>query len=131
MGKTAIRAKARPEDIVQQQIVAHLTKVCRKLGIAFFSVPNESAMKGGDNKSKHALVQWLKGMGMIAGAQDIVILYKGGHAALLEVKSATGKQTPSQMEYETWVRRTDTPYFLVRSVEDVVTVFRVLGIIEK
>ncbi len=129
MGKT--RIKVISEDIVQQQIVAYLTTVSRKLGIAFFAVPNEAAMKGREGKSRFALIAYLKKMGLIAGAQDIVILYKGGHAALLEVKSAVGKQSPTQMEYETWVRRTDTPYFLVRSVENVETVFRVLGIIEK
>ncbi len=127
MGKTKI-TKQRPEDIVQQQVIAYLSAVATRLKIAFYAVLNESAMKGGDNKTKHRLVQWLKRMGMVPGAGDITLHYSGGRAAILEIKSATGRQSESQIDFARWIKRTDTPYYIIRSIKELETVLRILGI---
>jgi len=130
MGKQKIVAKQHPEDIVQQQVVAYLTAVARPLKIAFHSVPNEAAMKGRDGKAKYALILWLKKMALIKGAADLVIYYDHGHAAVLECKSPTGRQSECQIDFETWIRRpgVEVPYYLIRSIKELETVLRLLGI---
>ena len=87
-------------------------------------------MKSRDGKAKYRLIMWLKKMGMIKGAGDLVLLYSGGHAAILECKSAVGRQSESQIDFETWVRRpgVEVPYYIIRSLKELETVLRILGI---
>lgn len=54
----------------------------------------------------------------ITGTADIILI-DGGLAVFLEVKTKTGRQSPSQKEFEKKVTDAGAQYFIVRSVDDV------------
>lgn len=79
-------ARRRPEDIIQRAVVQHLTWRCTP-GVFAFHCPN-----GGARSAIEAAI--LKGLGVVAGVPDIIVI-KTGHAFALELK-APGGQTSDQ-----------------------------------
>jgi penicillin-binding protein-related factor A (putative recombinase) len=61
------------------------------------------------------------------GMADICLIYKG-LSVWFEVKTATGKQSPHQKEFQTQVESAGGFYFLVRSVEDAVYAIKQLKV---
>jgi hypothetical protein len=60
----------------------------------------------------------LKRMGMRPGAPDLVFV-KGWHVAFIELKSARGRQTATQRQFQSDCERIDVDYRVCRSLEEV------------
>ena len=61
----------------------------------------------------------LKREGVKAGVPDIAIVRGGGYVAFLEVKTAAGRLSNSQVEFKDWCGRNSVPYAVVRGIGDV------------
>lgn len=96
------------ESKIQAAIVKHLSAE----GIFCHSVPNEAA---GSNRIRQG--QMIT-MGLRPGVADLVVWLPEG-IAYVEVKTATGRQSPAQVRFQERCERAGIRYYLVRSVEDV------------
>lgn len=93
------------EDKIQAAIV---TSVRYKYPKAIlFAVPN-----GGWRSKLTAMI--LKATGVLRGVSDLIFIYKG-KIIFIEVKTATGKQTPEQIEFQKLVTDQGFPYWIMRS----------------
>lgn len=101
------------ESKIQQQIIQfyrnnyclkHHTPRC-----VIFSVPNES-------KSKQETLQKMA-IGMMPGVSDVVIV-REREVIFVEVKTPTGRQSPSQVRFQDTVEQLGFRYLLVRGLED-------------
>jgi len=121
---------ARPESLIQQQIVELLSTLAAVHDFVFFSVPNESFLLGGLNGSgkQFGTLATLKKMGMRPGAADLVIGHEG-KIYCMEVKDADGQQSADQLLFEAWCVRCGVPYVVVRSSGEVLYWLREWGII--
>ena len=119
------------ESTIQTEIVAFLSSISGKYRFSFFSVPNEAqAIEGGPrSKRRMAIAQTLRNMGLQPGANDLVICHDGRFYGL-EVKSATGRQSKKQKDFERWILRTKGKYEIARSVEECEKVLINWGIIK-
>lgn len=61
----------------------------------------------------------LKRMGLKSGLADIGLIRAGGWIALIEVKTAKGRLSPSQIELRDWCGANSVPYAVCRSIGDV------------
>lgn len=76
---------------------------------AIFSVPNESKDRN------ETMIK--KSMGLKAGVSDLIIL-RPCETIFVEVKTATGQQSPKQKEFQSIVEKLGYRYLLVRSLND-------------
>lgn len=83
------RRSARPEDAIQRAVFQHL-KARARSGVFAFHPAN-----GGKRKPIEAAI--LKGLGVVAGVPDVIILHNGRFFAL-ELKAGNGRPTANQME---------------------------------
>lgn len=101
------------ESAIQQSIVKfYRNNYCLKHHsprFLCFSVPNEG-------RSKQETIQKIA-IGMMPGVSDLVIV-SPGEVIFVEVKTPTGRQSPSQKEFQTTVEALGFRYILVRSLED-------------
>jgi hypothetical protein len=76
----------------------------------------------------------LKGMGVKAGAADVLILSpswkRDGHWEFvwIELKSATGSLSRDQKDWRDWCRSIGAPWFLCRSRDDVIAACEDAGV---
>ena len=96
----------------ESKIQADICQALQAAGHYFFSVPNESG--GRSTVGQMHLVA----MGLRAGAADLVVVLPAGEVVFLEVKNATGKQSPRQEHFQKRVESLGHKYFVVRSPED-------------
>jgi len=105
----------RPEENIQQQIVMWFrNKYCLKHHTpryAIFSVPNEAAYK---NK-KFILT------GLMQGVSDLIVVIDG-KTLYFELKTATGKQSLKQIEFEETIKNLNQNYYLVRSLDEFIAI---------
>ena len=80
---------ARPEDVVQRSVIAHL-KARGVANLLWFHVP----MGGRRNRTEAAI---LKGLGAVAGIPDLIVIHDGKVFGL-ELKTESGKVSPAQRE---------------------------------
>lgn len=65
-----------------------------------------------------------KAMGQRAGFADLMILH-AGRAYFIELKTATGRQSPSQQQFEFDILQAGFPHYaIVRSVDELIGVLR-------
>lgn len=96
------------EAHIQSEIVAALRKIP---GCICFSVPNEAA---GNNASRQmSMVR----TGLYPGVSDLIAIYRS-KVYFLEVKTATGKQSPRQIRFQEAVTSQNLTYRVVRSVAE-------------
>ena len=70
------------------------------------------------NNSEHAVrALQRKSMGLIPGVSDTILLWKG-KAHLIEFKTPTGNQSPSQKTWQKKVTDEGFEYYLVRSFDE-------------
>lgn len=69
----------------------------------------------------------LKGMGVMPGAPDLVLLY-AGRALCIEIKAADGRQSETQRVFEAKCGYQGVPYEICRSLDDVRDVVRRHGV---
>lgn len=96
------------EAKIQVEIVRYL----QDKKIYCFSVPNEAA---GSNAIRAGQMVT---MGMKSGVSDLIAFFPAG-IVFIEVKTATGKQSPAQVKFEGRCKEAGYSYYLVRSTEDV------------
>lgn len=67
-----------------------------------------------------------KAEGLTAGAADLILFVPGGkyHALAIEMKTATGRQQPSQKRWQEAVERFGYKYVVVRSLDDFILEIR-------
>ena len=75
-----------------------------------FHIPNE----GNRGKLGGAV---MKAKGVVAGVSDFIYLHPNG-AYLLEAKTETGKQSPSQKEWQSVVTNAGYVYLVFRTLEE-------------
>lgn len=63
------------------------------------------------------------------GAADIQGIIKGGRFLAIEVKTATGRQSPEQKSWQKMIEMYGGIYILARSIEDVQTRLQLEGVI--
>jgi len=81
------------ESAIQKAVCQHLDLRGVK-GLVYFSVPNQGIASG---KIRGAI---LKSMGVKSGVSDLIIFYSGCSYAL-ELKSKSGRTSPSQNDFLT------------------------------
>jgi len=104
------------EDDIHKSIVEYL----RLRGIVFFHIPNES----------RAPVQYrakLKALGVRAGVPDLCVLLKYG-VGFIEIKSPTGRLSPTQKDFRQDCEKRGIPWGLARSIEDAESLLTQWGI---
>lgn len=123
----------RAEEALQRQILAELVPALMPRGILVASIGAEIAIGGGMGKMLQAAK---KAMGGVPGMTDLIVIYPGGRALLMEVKKASqqrlqpvdgqlrvrsvgaGQLSAEQRAVRDWASRRAVPWALVRSVEE-------------
>lgn len=77
-----------------------------------FSVPNEL---GGNNKISTALA---RSTGLMAGVSDTILILPNSKLIFIEFKTAKGRQSEKQKEFENRVKAHGYEYFIIRSFEE-------------
>jgi len=86
---TASRRRQRPEAAIQRAVFQHL-RARGAPGVFAFHPAN-----GGYRKSVEAAI--LKGLGVVAGVPDVIVIH-AGRCYALEIKAPDGRATPKQHE---------------------------------
>lgn len=121
-------AKAQPEQIIHRAIAEYLALTCNRAGFYYSTFP------GGGLRSKIE-ARIFKGLGVKPGVADIMIVGPGGKVYWLEVKTpktATTKKTlqsPVQKEFQAAMGVLDSPYAVVRSVDEAAETLKQWGVI--
>ena len=84
-------------------------------GAVLHHSPNEQALSGADRAAAARVTARLKGMGMLPGFPDILVLWQG-RAWGIEVKGPKGLQSPSQKAVQAAFEAQRIPYHVVRSL---------------
>lgn len=98
------------EDRLQKEIM-RIYKMLYKKDCLLFAVPN-----GGSRNAVEAVK--LKETGTLSGVSDLILLAKSSRAIFIEVKSSTGRQSPTQKEFEARVNELGFEYFLIKSTKE-------------
>lgn len=109
------------EHVLQTQCVrwfAMQYRKCYEEG-ALFAVPNG----GRRDKTTGSM---LKAEGVVAGVADLILLKPTAysHALLIEMKTGTGRQSPSQKAWEKGVLEDGYRYVVVRSLDEFASLIR-------
>lgn len=94
------------ESRIQYEIVKYFQSV----GIFVCSIPNE-----GSTDARRTMM--LVSMGLRTGASDLIVILQN-RVIFLEVKTAIGKQSPAQLNFQQKVTALGHEYKIVRSLED-------------
>ena len=104
------------EHILQCEYVKMFRLFYSHLKKLLFAIPN-----GGARTITTGAM--LKKEGVLAGVADLFFVYPNAdfHGLFIEMKTATGKQTPSQKEFEKTVTEQQYRYIVCRSVQEFMT----------
>jgi hypothetical protein len=72
----------------------------------------------------------LKQEGMRAGVADICIMLGGGRTVWLEMKTAKGRQTADQAEFQKVCEALGHPYILAHSLDEAMQGLRTAGVLK-
>lgn len=102
------------EDQLQAQIITfYNNNYCLKnqnpRGI-IFSVPNGGARNVIEAKK-------FKSTGLLAGVSDLILILPNGKIIFLELKTETGKQSETQIDFEKRISELGHEYHICRSLE--------------
>ncbi len=102
-----------PESQLQTACVTWFRLQYPRLGRLLFAVPN------GHHRSKRTACV-LKGEGVVAGVADMILLIpRGGYASLcIEMKTAKGRQTDSQRQWQIDAQMMGNRYAVCRSFDE-------------
>jgi hypothetical protein len=101
--------------MAESHIQAAIVQALQIHGVYFFSVPNE----GHANNARRA--QMLKSMGLRSGVSDLVVVLLK-KVIFIEVKTATGRQSQAQKDFERTVTELGHEYHVVRSVDEMLKI---------
>ena len=100
---------SRAEDSIQESIVSYLRLAVPHLLV--FAIPNEA-------KRSPQLAAAMKRRGMCPGIPDLCLVATGGKSYFLEVKSAKGKLSESQINIMSLMTDRLIPRATVRSISE-------------
>lgn len=112
--KDCIKARkksAKEEHNLQVSIVQFL----RYQGYIVFAIAN-----GGSRNVVEAVN--LKKEGVLAGVADLQVILKDGRSIFLELKTAKGKQSQSQIDFENNLKELGHNYYVIRSIDEVINI---------
>lgn len=116
--------RSRPEDGIQTAI-AQCLKLTAVPGLVWSSVPNERRSSARDGAR-------LKRMGLRPGAADLIMsIPPNGLYAALEIKSAKGRQSDAQKEFEHDVIASGGLYAVAYGVDEAIAVLKSWGAIRR
>jgi hypothetical protein len=95
-----------PEHLIQTTIKQY----CDYNNILCFAIPNGQA--------RNALIgKYLKAEGVLAGASDLIVVLNN-KVIFVEVKTPTGRQQPTQRDFESKLKELGQDYYIVRSLDE-------------
>lgn len=109
------------EDALQKACVRWFDLQYPKLKLLLHHSPNEGLLPGSAREGAKR-----KEMGVRAGFPDLVLLHPGGcwYYLCIELKTATGRQSPSQKAFEKAVSMSGGCYEIVRSLDGFIRLIR-------
>ena len=107
--KPRYRSLASEHDI-QKQVLQHLLFHAQP-DIFYFAIPNQG-------KRSLRMGARMKSEGMMAGAADLCIMLPAGRTGWLELKTAIGRQTDTQMGFQARCERLGHNYAVARSLDE-------------
>ena len=110
--------RKREEDAAQKWVVEWVRRTCPS--VLIFHVPN-----GGQRSRTEAAI--LKGLGVLAGIPDLILLWPG-HVAGLEMKAPKGKPTPEQEAIGERMIQMGHLWGVARSPEEAIALFAQWGV---
>ena len=108
------------ESLIQSNIVSALSLA----GVYVFMVGNDNS-----GKTNMAKIMRLKSMGLRSGISDLVVMSADGRAHFMEIKTATGVLSPSQIRFAELCLKKGWKYEVARSVEQSLDICRKWGIL--
>lgn len=105
----------RPEDAIQESVVAYLAILEGQGKLTYFSVPNEGKRGWVNAKA-------MKRKGLRSGVSDLVILLPEDHTAFIELKAPKGRASKNQNAFMDRARAFTPNVFVARSFEEARTV---------
>jgi len=108
----------------ESQLQANIVSALSLAGLYVFMVGNDNS-----GKTNMAKIMRLKSMGMRAGLSDLVVMSPSGVAHFMEVKTATGVLSPSQIRFAELCLKKGWKYEVARTVEQSLDICRKWGII--
>lgn len=115
------RAHNRPEEDIQKQVAEYLD-LALPPDLRWWHTPNQ---RGTRKKWEVAL---LKALGVKPGVQDITIVGRGPRVIIIEMKSGAGSLNKAQKDWRDFYRSVGIPWFLCRSLEDVIAALEDCGV---
>ena len=109
---------ARAEDNIQRTVVHWIRATCP--GVVVFHVPN-----GGRRSRAEAAI--FKGLGVLAGVPDLIILWPG-RCAGLELKAPGGRPTPAQLAIGEQMQSLGHLWGWADSVDDAIGLLKSWGV---
>jgi hypothetical protein len=100
--------------------VVQLLRFTARPGVVYYHPANGEARNAATGAR-------LKRMGVVPGVADIALVLPGGQSAFLEIKSTTGRQSPSQREFEASVTAAGALYATANSIDAARAVLRAWG----
>lgn len=97
----------------EAHIQAELVKILRGAGYLVHSIPNEAAASNAVRQGQ------LITMGLLPGVADLLAWSPLGVPVYIEVKSATGVQSPKQIKFQADIEALGVRYILARSALDI------------
>jgi hypothetical protein len=119
--------RRKPRDNAEdrlQKFVVDLMRFCRADGVIFYAVPNGLP-------SSPRTVARFKGLGMLPGVADLVIVLPGGQTRFLELKSPKGVQQPEQIAFMEACKASETPYKIARTPDEAVEILSAWGALKR
>ncbi|CAN7306552.1 VRR-NUC domain-containing protein [Phenylobacterium sp. LjRoot164] len=101
----------RDEQVFHQQVARFINAAYP--GLLWFHAPNGAGNRG------VKLGAILKSMGVRAGVPDITIVLPTGHAAFIELKTATGSLSKEQREFRDQAKAAGAFWCMARSLDEV------------
>lgn len=118
------------EDLLSNRIAIHLVYLFKsgKLNCIWFHVPNETIVR---TKADFACLKKKRCIGMIPGVADFVFIKAdSAETILIELKHDKGSLSDSQEAFQKWSEQNKTPYFVVRSLEELIKILFDRGFIK-
>jgi len=115
--KAAAYRRRMPEHDLQKQV---LEIIALKGRCYVFAIPNAA-------KRSPAMAARMKAEGLMAGIADLCVMLPGGRAGWLELKTAAGRQSETQKDFEFICDAFDHPYALVRTLDEAIAVLKAWG----
>lgn len=114
MTKKKITGMRESEKDLCKAIASYLHIMSLSRNFIYMHIPNEYVKAGTSIAWEKNLIS----MGKLHGAPDYIVA-KDGRCIFIEVKTATGRLSKSQVEVQRWCKEVNIPYYICRSIDDV------------